>query len=55
MKEIEEVKLKGELLKLLLRDVPQRSMDTDLQHNTRLIDLTNDVFNVFIKYYGRER
>lgn len=49
MKEEKEIRIKGELFKLLLRDVPQKSVDTDLQHNTRLIDLTNEVFNIFIK------
>jgi hypothetical protein len=50
LKEEQEVKLKGEIYKLLLAHDNQLANETVLQQNGRLIDLTNDVFNIVIKY-----
>lgn len=55
MKEIIEVKIKGEIHKFLTENIPQRSVDTILQHNGRLLDLTEDIFKIFLKYYEPEK
>ena len=50
LKEEQEAKLKGELYQLLFKNDNPSLNETVLQHNGRLIDLTNDVFNIVIKY-----
>jgi len=50
MKEEKEIKLKGEIYKLLFSHDNPLPNETVLQQNGRLIDLTNDVFDIVIKY-----
>ena len=50
MKEITEIKLKGELHKLISANVVQQPTETMGQYNGRLIYLTNEFYNLFIKY-----
>ena len=51
MKEIQEIKLKGELHNLISANATQQPNEDIKQYNGRLIDLTNEFYDIFIKYY----
>lgn len=50
MKELKEIQLKGELHDIISREASQAPNETIQQYNGRIIDLTNEIFNLFVKY-----